>query len=95
MESAWSNGKPAYRCRQCHTSAQVSGPARVKNAYVREDRILAHLPITSRDRHPHTHGQVTARTDAGPTAITGRGRAGPADPGRQRSLRQRAAAHIA
>lgn len=44
MESAWSNGKPAYRCRHGHTSAQISGPDRVKNAYVREDRILARLP---------------------------------------------------
>jgi Recombinase zinc beta ribbon domain len=44
MESAWSNGKAAYRCRHGHTSAAPPDPARPKNAYVREDRILAHLP---------------------------------------------------
>ena len=44
MESAWSNGKPAYRCRHGHTSATTPGPGRVRNAYVREDRILGHLP---------------------------------------------------
>ena len=44
MESAWSNGKPAYRCRHGHTTASPSDPGRAKNAYVREDRIVAHLP---------------------------------------------------
>jgi site-specific DNA recombinase len=44
MESAWSNGKAAYRRRHGHTSATPPDPARPKNAYVREDRILAHLP---------------------------------------------------
>ncbi len=44
MESAWSNGKAAYRCRHGHTSAAPPDPARPKNAYVREDRILPHLP---------------------------------------------------
>jgi site-specific DNA recombinase len=44
MESAWSNGKPAYRCRHGHTSAASPDPGRAKNAYVREDHILAHLP---------------------------------------------------
>ena len=44
MESAWSNGKPAYRCRHGHTSAAAAGPDRPKNAYIREDRILPHLP---------------------------------------------------
>ena len=44
MESAWSNGKPAYRCRHGHTTAVKPDPGRPKNAYVREDRILPHLP---------------------------------------------------
>ncbi len=44
MESAWFNGKPAYRCRHGHTSASTPDPGRAKNAYVREDRILSHLP---------------------------------------------------
>jgi hypothetical protein len=26
MESAWSNGKPAYRCRHGHTTASPSDP---------------------------------------------------------------------
>ena len=43
MESAWSNGKPAYRCRHGHTSATSPDPARPKNTYVREDQILPHL----------------------------------------------------
>jgi hypothetical protein len=44
MESAWSNGKPAYRCRHGHTSAAPPGPGRPANVYVREDRILPRLP---------------------------------------------------
>jgi hypothetical protein len=36
MESAWSNGKPAYRCRHGHTTASRRGPGRPKNAYIRE-----------------------------------------------------------
>jgi site-specific DNA recombinase len=44
MESAWSNGRPAYRCRHGHTSAAPPGPGRSGNAYVREDRALAQLP---------------------------------------------------
>ena len=43
LESAWSNGKPAYRCRHGHTSAARSDLARPKNTYVREDQILPHL----------------------------------------------------
>jgi len=44
MESAWSNGKPAYRCRHGHTSAASPDPGKPKNAYIREDRILPYLP---------------------------------------------------
>jgi site-specific DNA recombinase len=44
MESAWSNGKAAYRCRHGHTSAAPSDRGRPKNAHIREDRILPHLP---------------------------------------------------
>jgi site-specific DNA recombinase len=44
MESAWSNGKPAYRCRHGHATASAPDPDRPKNAHVREDRILPHLP---------------------------------------------------
>jgi hypothetical protein len=44
MESSWSNGKAAYRCRHGHTSAAVQDPGHPKNAYIREDRALPHLP---------------------------------------------------
>ena len=30
MESAWSNGKPAYRCRHGHTTASRRGPASLR-----------------------------------------------------------------
>jgi site-specific DNA recombinase len=44
LESAWSNGKPAYRCRHGYTSATRPDSGRAKNTYVREDQILPHLP---------------------------------------------------
>jgi site-specific DNA recombinase len=44
MESAWSNGKAAYRCRHGRTTASAPDPGRPGNAYVREDRVLPHLP---------------------------------------------------
>jgi site-specific DNA recombinase len=44
MESAWSNGRPAYRCRHGRISASAPDPARPKNAFIREDRVLPHLP---------------------------------------------------
>ena len=44
MESAWTNGKPAYRCRHGRTSAMGSDPARPKNTYIREDKLLPYLP---------------------------------------------------
>ncbi|MGH3260201.1 MAG: zinc ribbon domain-containing protein, partial [Streptosporangiaceae bacterium] len=43
LESAWSNGKPAYRWRHGYTSASVPGPGRPKNLHVREDQILPRL----------------------------------------------------
>src|ERR1700730_9693320 len=43
LESAWSTGKPAYRCRHGYTSAASPDPARPGNTYVREDQILPHL----------------------------------------------------
>jgi DNA invertase Pin-like site-specific DNA recombinase len=44
MESAWSHGRAAYRCRHGHTSASAPDPGGPKYAFVREDRILPHLP---------------------------------------------------
>jgi hypothetical protein len=43
LESAWSNGKPAYRCRHGYTSATRPRPGRPGNTYVREEQILPHL----------------------------------------------------
>ena len=43
LESAWSNGRPAYRCRHGYTSAAGPEPGRSLNTYVREDQILPHL----------------------------------------------------
>jgi site-specific DNA recombinase len=47
LESCWSYGRPAYRCRHGYTSATVPDPARPKNTYVREDQILPHLAALS------------------------------------------------
>lgn len=44
MELCWSNNRAAYRCRHGHTSASRSDPDRPRNLYIREDRILPHLP---------------------------------------------------
>ena len=43
LELAWSNGKPAYRCRHGYTSATSPGLDRQKNLYVREDQLLPRL----------------------------------------------------
>jgi site-specific DNA recombinase len=43
MESTWSNGKAAYRCRHGRTSASSSDRGRARNAYIREDCVLPHL----------------------------------------------------
>jgi site-specific DNA recombinase len=75
MESAWSNGKPAYRCRHGHTTASAPGPDRPKNAHVREDRILPHLPAlqillsqapSSTGRRRRTRRGIDVRHQASP-----------------------------
>jgi len=43
LESCWSNGKPAYRCRHGHTTA-TRRDLQPGNAYIREDQILPSLP---------------------------------------------------
>jgi hypothetical protein len=65
LESAWSNGKPAYRCRRGYTSASHPEPRRPKNTYVREEQILPHLAavaiLLGRDEAPPDGGvQITA-----------------------------------
>jgi site-specific DNA recombinase len=43
LESAWSHGRPAYRCRHGYSSAAVPDPVRPKSTYLREDQVLPHL----------------------------------------------------
>jgi site-specific DNA recombinase len=57
LESCWANNRPAYRCGHGHTSATTPDPARPKNTYIREDRILPHLPTL--------HARLTAAAPAG------------------------------
>jgi site-specific DNA recombinase len=75
MESAWSNGRAAYRCRHGHTSAAPPHLARPGNAYVREDRALAQLPAlhallscapSAQGRRRRTCRGVDARPAASP-----------------------------
>jgi len=66
LESAWSNGKPAYRCRHGHTSATRPDSGRQKNTYVREDQILPHMA-------------ALAILLAGPAGQPGRRNRGPAE----------------
>jgi site-specific DNA recombinase len=78
MESAWSNGKPAYRCRHGRTSAMAPDPAHAKNTYVREDKLLPHLPalhqllttpaVRARRR---TRGGADVRDTASPQDVIG------------------------
>jgi hypothetical protein len=80
MESAWSNGKAAYRCRHGHTSAAPPDPARPKNAHIREDRVLPHLPalhllLAGADpaarRRRRTRRGAGTRPQAGPEDVIG------------------------
>jgi Recombinase zinc beta ribbon domain len=69
LESAWSNGKPAYRCRHGYTSAAGSSLGRPENLYVREDQILpglAALAILHADgsRFPQGGEQASAPVTA-------------------------------
>jgi hypothetical protein len=43
MESTWSNGKPAYRCRHGDTTASLPDAGRPRNTYIREALITPHL----------------------------------------------------
>jgi site-specific DNA recombinase len=79
MESAWSNGKPAYRCRHGRTTASRCGPGQLKNAYIREDRILPHLPAVhlllsepaGGQRRRRTRRGVDIRNQASPERVIG------------------------
>jgi hypothetical protein len=81
MESAWSNGKPAYRCRHGRTTASAPDPGRPGNAYVREDRILPRLPTlhvlltgpgdseSDGQRRRRTRRGIDTRYQASPEAV--------------------------
>jgi Recombinase/Recombinase zinc beta ribbon domain len=64
MESSWSNGRAAYRCRHGHTSATRPGPERAKNLYVREDQILPRLAALAVLLAGQEHAQTPPRPDA-------------------------------
>jgi site-specific DNA recombinase len=78
MESAWSNGKPAYRCRHGRTSAMAPDPARPKNIYVREDKLMPHLPAlhllltsTATRARRRTRAGTDVRPAASPEQVIG------------------------
>jgi site-specific DNA recombinase len=67
LESAWSNGKPAYQCRHGYTTDARPDPERPKNTYVREDRVLPHLAaiaiLLGRDLEPSSGTAQIAAPD--------------------------------
>ncbi|WP_228718517.1 recombinase family protein [Kitasatospora acidiphila] len=85
MDSCWSHGRPAYRCR--HGRSSATGPradGRVRNLYLREDHVLPHLPaLWIRLTHPEdtperphrelllpTNEEMTARLRAAGLTLT-------------------------
>lgn len=60
MESTWSHGNPAYRCRHGHTSATPPDTLTARNAFIRERDILSRLPLL--------HTLITANQPAPPRA---------------------------
>lgn len=73
MESAWSNGRPAYWCSHGHTIATAPDAGRAKNACAREDAIVPHLPALHLlltgpvgQRKRRTRGGIDIRTQATP-----------------------------
>jgi hypothetical protein len=79
LESTWSNGKPAYRCRHGHTSAASPGPGQPKNTYVREDQILPHLAaiaiLLTADGQAQVTGTMQVTVPSQTAALIGRLRA--------------------
>jgi site-specific DNA recombinase len=63
LESSWSKGHPAYRCRHGYTSATRPDSTRARNSYIREDHILPHLAalailLASHEHVPGRPGQA-------------------------------------
>jgi hypothetical protein len=54
MESCWTHGDAAYRCRHGHTSSRQRDLEDQPNTYLREAQLLAQLPaLWLRLTHPH------------------------------------------
>jgi DNA invertase Pin-like site-specific DNA recombinase len=69
MESAWSNGKPAYRAPARPHHRLGPAPEQQKNAYIREDRILPQLPalhLLQSGRQPDRRRRTRQGADARP-----------------------------
>jgi site-specific DNA recombinase len=76
MESAWSHGKPAYRCRHGRTTAAPPSRDRPGNAYVCENRILpqlpaAHLLLTGPDPRARRRRRTRRGVNVRPSASAG------------------------
>jgi len=76
MESAWSHGRPAYRCRHGRTTAAPPSRDRPGNAYVREDRIVPRLPavhllLTGPDPGARRRRRTRRGVDVPPLASAG------------------------
>ncbi len=67
FEGHWVHGTTGYRCRHGHTSAKDPAAPRAKSVYLREDRVLAKLPLLHH-RLPATDQQPVAD---GTTASSG------------------------
>ena len=71
--------QPAYRCRHGRTTASRRGPGQPGNAYIREDRILPHLPAlhlqltgpAARQRRRRTRRGLDIRYQASPEDVIG------------------------
>jgi hypothetical protein len=74
MESAWSNGKPAYRCRHGHATASRRSPGQPGNAYIREHLAALHLALTepaAGQRRRRTRRGLDVRYQASPEDVIG------------------------
>ncbi|MFI5615569.1 recombinase family protein [Amycolatopsis sp. NPDC051903] len=61
LDSHWNHGRPTYRCRHGHTSAQGATQPRPKTLYVREDHLIEQINI--RVGHRSTESQTTPEPD--------------------------------
>lgn len=76
MESAWSNGKAAYRCRHGHTTASTRGPGPAHERLHPRGPDLPHLPALHLLLSEPAGGQRRRRTRRG---IDARYQPGPED----------------